>query len=164
MAARNPKWLLVTLAVIVLGLQLVPVDRSNPPVDPTRTLQANAQVPGEVESILKRACFDCHSQETRWPWYAYVAPFSWVVADDVHHAQSHINFSQWAQYDRKEADDRLEEMCEEVESGGMPLTSYRWMHSEARLSAEEVETLCNWTQQERGRLQSSAPEEAPATD
>jgi hypothetical protein len=80
-------WIAVGVA---LGLaQLVPLDRSNPPV--------SAEVPAtpEVRAILKRSCYDCHSNETRWPWYAYAAPMSWLLVYDVHEAREHMNFSTW---------------------------------------------------------------------
>jgi len=72
-----------------LGVQLVPVDRTNPPVE------SAVAAPAEVRSILRRSCFNCHSYETEWPWYGYVAPLSWLVAHHVHEAREEMNFSTW---------------------------------------------------------------------
>src|ERR1700749_974761 len=86
------KWfkrLLWIALFIFIGLQLAPVDRANPTVDPKKTLQA----PPQVEAILRQSCYDCHSDETRWPWYAHVAPVSWWIAHDVNEAREKGNFS-----------------------------------------------------------------------
>ena len=86
------KWLGLGLLVMLVAFQFVPVERSNPPVE-TATAP-----PPSVEEVLRRACFDCHSHETRWPWYSRVAPASWLVARDVHEARQELNFSDWDGY------------------------------------------------------------------
>jgi hypothetical protein len=97
--------------------------------------------------ILKRACGDCHSSETRWPWYSHVAPISWVVADDVNLGRSHINFQDWeAQENPKEASEHLALICQQVREKGMPPLSYRMMHRESRLSEKDVDAICAWSQ------------------
>ena len=126
-------------AVLVLGLaQLVPLDRSNPPVE--------SEVPAgpAVREILRRSCYDCHSHESRWPWYAYVAPISWLVVHDVHEAREEMNFSTWNAYDAKERAKKLEEVWEEVDEGEMPLWFYVPLHPEARLSDEDKSALRAW--------------------
>lgn len=136
------KSLLALLALffgVFLALQLVPVERSNPAV--TAPLEA----PAEVEAVLRRSCFDCHSNETRWPWYAYVAPVSWLVADDVHEAREEMNFSRWGELPAEERAELREEIREEVAEGEMPLPKYLYMHPEARLSAEEKALLRSWS-------------------
>jgi hypothetical protein len=123
----------------VLGLaQLVPVERSNPPVE------AEVPAPAPVREILARACYDCHSHETRWPWYARVAPVSWLVAHDVNHAREHMDLSAWNRYDAKERREKLDELWEEVEEGAMPLWYYLPLHPQARLSDADKETLRGW--------------------
>ena len=150
------KWSGVTLAVIVMGVQLVRPEKINPPVDTARTLQAHAQVPPEVYAILKRACYDCHSNETRWPWYSNVAPVSWFVIDHVNHGRKHLNFSDWAQSGRhsekQDLQAQLDEIIEEVKSRNMPLSSYLPLHPEAKLSDEDVKVICEWAKTERERL------------
>lgn len=153
---RNPKWLLLGLVIFVVVIQLYQPERTNPPIEQARTVEAQTEIPAEVSAIIHRACFDCHSHQTRWPWYSFVAPVSWMVADDVEHARGHVNYSDWAQYERKDADHKLEEICEEVEEGAMPLASYRWMHAQARLSEQDVQAICAWTQAERRRLAETA--------
>ncbi len=149
---RNPKWLLIGLAIFLLVIQFFQPERTNPPEDETQTIEATTEITPEVKDILGRACMDCHSNRTRWPWYSYVAPVSWLVADDVEHAREHYNLSEWGKLKPKDADHTLDEMCEEVEEGAMPLASYRWMHAQARLSEQDVQAICAWTQAERRRL------------
>lgn len=120
-------------------IQLVPVDRSNPAV------VADLQAPPEVTSVLRASCYDCHSNETRWPWYSRVAPASWLVAHDVEEGRSRLNFSLWGAYDGKRRQRLAEELWEEVEKGEMPLPLYLLAHPGARLSQDETEVLRRWS-------------------
>jgi hypothetical protein len=141
------KILVTVLVALFLIAQFVQPKRTNPPVVPSRSLQAHVQVPQNVSEILNRACADCHSSQTVWPWYSHVAPISWVVVDDVKTGRSHINFQDWeAQENPKEAAEHLSLICKEVREKGMPLFSYRLMHKKARLSSQEIDTICAWSQ------------------
>ena len=128
-----------TFLIFALGIQLVPVDRSNPPV--TQVVDA----PPEIMSILKRSCYDCHSNETVWPWYSKVAPLSWVIAGHVKDGREHVNFSTWDEYDAEELADIYEEIWEEVFEGEMPMANYVQMHSEAALSEADLAAIKAWT-------------------
>ncbi|MFG0256658.1 MAG: heme-binding domain-containing protein [Phycisphaerales bacterium JB043] len=133
--------ILVVLGVVVLGLlamQFVPVDRSNPEV----TMEVDA--PEEVLAVLRESCFDCHSNETRWPWYSYVAPVSWFVAGHVDHGRQNLNFSEWDEYKSFQRRHWIREAYEQAQEGTMPLESYLRMHPEARLTAEDLEILREW--------------------
>jgi len=129
----------VLLAALV-AIQLVPVAPENPPVE------TEVPAPEAVHAVLRRACYDCHSHETRWPWYARLAPVSWLVADDVSEAREHLNFSTWNRYDASERRELREEVWEEVEEGEMPLWFYTPLHPEARLSDADRATLRNWAE------------------
>jgi mono/diheme cytochrome c family protein len=123
-------------AVVALGvIQLVPVERTNPPVS------APVQAPPEVQALLKRACYDCHSHETVWPLQAYVAPFSWLVAHDVSEGREELNFSAWDKVDRKKVAKKLPK---EVGEGEMPPWYYTLAHPSARLSDAERRILSDW--------------------
>jgi Haem-binding domain len=106
--------IILVLLVAFVVIQLIPVDRSNPAV------AADMPTLPEVKAILKRACYDCHSHETVWPWYSYVAPVSWWVAKDVHQGREELNFSTWDAYSTKERVEKMQESWEEVEEGAMP--------------------------------------------
>jgi hypothetical protein len=136
---RALRWLTIVVVVTVVLIQLVPVDRSNPPV------VADLDAPPEVASVLRTSCYDCHSNETRWPWYGRVAPVSWLVAHDVEEAREHMNFSLWGTYDPHRQEKLAEEIWEEVEEGEMPLRKYLLAHRNARLSESARQTLREWS-------------------
>jgi hypothetical protein len=132
------KKILIALAVLVVGIQFIPVERSNPPV--TQEIDA----PANVKSILETSCYDCHSNKTNWPWYSYVAPVSFLVASDVNEGREHVNFSEWDRYDGKKRTKILEEMLEEVEKGKMPLSKYIIVHPEAEMDKSKIASLKDW--------------------
>jgi hypothetical protein len=119
----------------LIAIQAIPVSRTNPPVE------GALAAPPELQAILDRACMDCHSHATRWPWYAYVAPASWLVANDVDHARGHLNLSKWSGYTPKRQRKKLREMWDEVEEGEMPLPSYVLLHPAAKLTDSDKQTL-----------------------
>jgi len=136
------RFLLGLLGCLVLAiaiLQAIPVERSNPPVETV------VEAPPAVAAILRRACWDCHSNETVWPWYAWVAPVSWTVSHDVVEGRSKLNFTTWNRYDAGKRAHLLEEIRDEVGKGEMPLAIYLPMHPEARLDDADRETLLAWT-------------------
>ncbi|MBV1925343.1 MAG: heme-binding domain-containing protein [Dokdonia sp.] len=103
----------------------------------------------EVAAVLTDTCFDCHSDQTRYPWYAEVAPVSYWLSDHVKDGKKHLNFSKWSEYSVKRKDHKLEEVVEMVEAREMPLDSYTWTHEEARLSDAQVEALILWAKAAR---------------
>ena len=142
------KKIVIGLVVVLAALQLVPVDRSNPPA--TGVIEG----PAEVVAILERACYDCHSNKTAWPWYSHVAPVSFLVADDVEEGRKHLNFSEWAQLSASDQSKAIEEIWEEVEEDEMPLWFYTPLHPDAKLSDADRETLRAWAAVEGSRGES----------
>lgn len=135
------------VAAVAVAIQLVPVDRSNPPENGPLVIQDAA-----VADVFDRACADCHTNGTTWPWYSKVAPVSWWVVDHVEEGREHLNLSTWASLSADDQDHKLEEWVEMVEEGEMPLPSYTWGHPEARLSDQERETLMAWARAQRADL------------
>ena len=133
------KWVFIPLGLLFVGIQFIQIDRTNPPVT------GEIEAPEAVMAILRRSCFDCHSNETKWPWYAYVAPTSWLVAKDVRDGRRHMNFSQWSGYNPKQKKHKREECGEMVEVGVMPLWFYLPLHSEAELSQGDIELIVSWS-------------------
>lgn len=129
---------LIVLGVIIVAIQFIPVDRSNPPI----TLEIDA--PANVLSILKTSCYDCHSNETNWPWYSYVAPVSFLISGDVENGRKRVNFSEWDKYDEKKKEKKMGAMIEEIEAGGMPLPKYLIIHPQAELDPEKIRILKDW--------------------
>lgn len=138
------------------GMQFLPVfPRTNPPVDPARTVDAQLEIAPPVREMLKRSCRDCHSNETRWPWYAVVAPASWKMAHDVNKARSVMNFSEWSEEGDKKLDKAiglLTASCSDVQVGRMPKPEYVLLHSEAELSGDDKKAFCKWAMGEGRRL------------
>ena len=159
---RLLKFSVVLLATLFVAAQFVRPERVNPSASEDRALSAHVQVDGEVSGILRSSCMDCHSNQTVWPWYSNVAPVSWFVVDHVNHGRRHLNFSDWARYDEGEADEMLDGICRTAKGGVMPLSSYTLLHHEAKLSAAEVDALCDWSRQERQRLAAAQRERAGA--
>jgi hypothetical protein len=137
---KAAKIALLVAVVIGTGIQFVPVKGlgSNPPG------RYNLDAPPDVESILRRSCFDCHSHETRWPWYAKVAPGSWLLARDVRKARSRLNLSEWGKTDEEERQVDKEDMWGEIEAGRMPLSRYLLLNPSARLDDEKKAKLKAW--------------------
>jgi hypothetical protein len=132
----------IALVVITTAIQFVRPARTNPLVDPSHALAELQPVPAHVTAVLDRACRDCHSNNTRWPWYSQVAPVSWWVIDHVNHGRSHFNYSDWARYPAADRARLLKNSCDLVREDSMPLPSYRWMHRRARLSKADVQAIC----------------------
>lgn len=136
-------------AFLLIAIQFVPVNRNNPAGDPSRSIYVAQPMPADVKAVFERSCKDCHSNETAWPWYSFVAPMSWVVARDVHQGRKKMNFSEWGSYPSQRKEDRLEEICEQVTNGEMPDRKYALFHRSARLSPQEREAVCQWTEDSR---------------
>jgi Haem-binding domain len=152
---RVVKWIVSVLIVVFLGIQFVRPARTNPPVDESQTIFARTQMTPQVAAILERSCRDCHSNQTVWPWYTNVAPISWWLSNHVNEGRQNLNLSEWGRLDRDRQDRKLRQICDEVQDGVMPLSSYLPMHPQAKLSAEDKKILCDWTEAERERTSQS---------
>jgi hypothetical protein len=130
----------IGVLVLFAVIQLWPVRRTNPPV------VGDLGAPPEVASILRRSCYDCHSNETRWTWTSRLAPVSWVVVHDVDEARQVLNLSQWTQMPPKRQAIAPQKMLDKIETGVMPLPRYLWLHPQARLSAEDIDTIRHWVE------------------
>lgn len=146
------KIVLIVIAVGFIALQFVRPDFTNPPIVATDTLAASTQVPPDIQLVLSRSCNDCHSNETQYPWYSKVSPFNWFLAGHIDEGRHEMNFSEWNTYKPEKKIRKLEEICEQVTAGQMPLPSYLWIHWDAALSEGESKLLCDWTQTESVRI------------
>jgi len=132
-----------TIALLGIGAglllaQLVPVQRTNPPA------AGDVSAPPGIEATLRRACYDCHSNETRWPWYSRVAPISWMAAHDVELGRKEINFSEWGEYYPATRKRKLQWMGRALRQEAMPPWSYRLVHPDARLTDKDRAALERW--------------------
>ena len=134
----------IGISGVLVLIQLVPVSRTNPPVE------SEINAPPNVATILRRSCYNCHSNNTVWPWYGYVAPVSWLVSSDVSGARHKLNFTTWNRYTSEEGTTLLREIWKEVQGGDMPPWYYLIKHSEGRLSEDDKAVLRDWTQHSAG--------------
>ena len=146
------RWLLILLAVVFVAIQFSRPARTNPPVNPAHSIEANLQVSPQVAAIFNRSCNDCHSNKTVWPWYTNVAPVSWFLVNHVNEGRQDMNLSEWGSYDKDKQSHRLRDICEQVQDGEMPLSTYTPLHPNAKLSPADVQTLCDWAKAERSRI------------
>jgi hypothetical protein len=150
------KIVLIVVVVAFIAIQFKRPDRTNPPIDAKQTIEAHQTVPQPVAAIFDRACNDCHSNKTVWPFYSQIAPVSWLVADDVTQGRRHLNFSEWGTYDKKKRVKKLGELCDEVTSGTMPMWQYTLTHRSAKLSPEDMKLLCGWSETEMDAIDNAA--------
>ncbi len=128
------KWIALSgLAVIavLVAIQFVAVTTANPPVE------SDIPTSPEVKAFLRRACYDCHSHETAWPWYSHIAPISWIIVSDVQEGRAEVNFSMWNRYGIQQQVIKLKESWQEVAEDEMPPWFYLAMHRDVRLSAAD---------------------------
>jgi hypothetical protein len=142
----------ICAAACALGILVMAAGKPrNPPVDPAKTLEAAVDVPPRVHAVLRRACYDCHSYETRWPWYTRIPPATGMMAADVENARQVMNFSDWPPLEGQasmRAAGLLLAACAGIQSGRMPRPRYLLLHPEARLAPQDVDALCSWSQAE----------------
>ena len=148
--------------IVFLVIQFLHPIAADPPRTSGVSLFATNAPPAEVAQLLRAACYNCHADDTQWPWYAKIAPVSWWLTDHVNHGRRRMNFSDWPQDDSRRAARRWRSIASVVESSEMPLPSYTWMHPEARLSAAQRSRIVDWARNEADRLQpSNSEKESP---
>jgi predicted GTPase len=114
-------------------------------------------VPANVKTILDKACMDCHSNNTRYPWYASIQPLAWWLADHVKDGKKHLNFDEYTQRSLRYQYHKMEETVEMVKEEEMPLPSYTWTHTDARLSNEERVAITGWAQSVMKNMEAQYP-------
>jgi hypothetical protein len=134
--------------VAVIALQFTNPSHRNPSPIPGHDVLASHAPPPAVGAMLKNSCYDCHSSETQWRWYSYVAPFSWYVARDVEAGRAELNFSDWPQDDPPRVRKRWRHIADAVESGEMPLPVYTRIHPQKRLDERQRADLVKWAREQ----------------
>jgi hypothetical protein len=152
---------LVAAAVIALGGSLIHPFGTTETLGNHDTVLRDAQIDPETLALFERACQNCHSERTEWPWYSHVAPMSWLIARDVQQARQHMNLSRWQEYSNDERLGLLSEIGSAVRNREMPKQRYLLLHPEARLTDKERQQIYEWTRTERSRLRMSQPGPTP---
>lgn len=140
------------LVVALVGAQFIRPEHPRGVLPSDGRMNDLVTVPNSVDSLLRRSCYDCHSDETRWPWYSHVAPVSWLVIHDVRHARGDLDFSRWSTDPVREPtpQQQFRWMCQDVRRDVMPPRLYLLMHADARLSEADKDLLCAWTAAQGG--------------
>ncbi len=141
---KTLKLTLWTILVVLVAIQFVPVDRTNPESDKDMDIFAVTNAPKEVQDILHNSCYDCHSNQTTWPWYSYVAPISFVLQEHVVEGRDHLNFSEWGSLDLEDQISSLKHMKKAIENDWMPLSEYLMLHGEAKMTDERKAAVLLW--------------------
>ncbi len=153
---RKLKWIFGALVAVFALLQFTNPARTNPPIAPGGDISATNPPPPQIAALLHAACYDCHSDETKWPWYSHVAPASWLVVSDVNDGRERLNFSDWPHALPARAAKRLERMSEELDYKEMPPAKYTLIHADARLTDDQRQELIHWADQESEKLKAAA--------
>ncbi len=145
MKVKLNKWTISGGVLLVFGLmQLITIDRYAPEVNKDVDYINMEVPPAHIERMLRTSCYDCHSYETTWPWYSYIAPISWNIGGHVKNGRKELNFSIWGTYPKKRKKHKIDDCIEMVGEDQMPLPSYTFMHRKAKLSQRDKEELVNW--------------------
>ena len=159
-------WVVGLPAAALVATALVHDRPRNPAVERDHSMEAALKVPPRVQDALRRACYDCHSSETRWPWYSAVSPMSGFMESDVRRAREVMNFSEWtitSGASPARAAATLNAVCAAVQSGQMPKKRYKLLHPEAKLSQSDVNAVCQWSHSEVAKLAESIRARRPRT-
>jgi hypothetical protein len=140
------KKILVGLLVLVGIMQLLQPTRNISEGPFENDISKVYAIPVDVQNVLTQKCYDCHSNNTHYPWYIHIQPIGWWMASHIKEAKDDLNFNEFKTYNEKKATHKLEEIAEVIEEGSMPLKSYVWLHSEAKVNAEEAKAITNWIQ------------------
>lgn len=152
------KKIFLGLGILFLVMQFFRPAQSNPETTRGQDILSLYPADEDVVSVLKSACYDCHSHETTWPWYSQINPVGWVVSNHVMEGRDELNFSDFAGYSAKKADHKLEESMEYIKKGEMPLKGYVFLHPEARLSEEQKNVLLAWLDGARQQVSATLKE------
>jgi hypothetical protein len=143
------KKIALALLVVFIGMQFYQPEKNVDNSNHLEVFLTETNPPDQVRMVLKQACYDCHSNNTVYPWYNNIAPVSYWLADHVDHGKGDLNFSDWAAYSVKKKDHKLEEVVEVIEGNEMPLEEYTWTHAEARLTEAQRKALIEWAENTR---------------
>ena len=144
----------IVLAIIgiLFLIQFIRIDQTNLKIDEGEDFSSDQSIPENIRIIVKRSCYDCHSNETKYPWYANVAPVSWWIKGHINDARKSINFSEWGNYSNEEKARKLMNSVAYIKPDQMPLSSYVSQHPEAKLTIKEKKIVMDWMKEEAEKL------------
>ncbi len=141
---RIVKKTLIGLLVILVVIQFIHPEKNINTTVSSLDMNLMYPIPDSVNEVLKKACYDCHSNNTRYPWYNNIQPVAWWLNDHIQEGKREINFSEFGRRTLPKQAKKLKKLAKEVEEGGMPLDSYTWIHKDAALTDREKQMVINW--------------------
>lgn len=138
------KLISLILLLVLVAIQFIPNDKPEVVLTNENDLIYNNQLPEHINVMLKESCYDCHSNETAYPWYSYVAPVSWLVVRDIKLGREELNFSHWESQSKVDKAKNLDKIIDEVTDENMPMPIYTIMHANAKLSDEDRQVIAEW--------------------
>lgn len=143
MSRRNT--IVISILIIVVGIQFIqPVANKSSSIERTFDITRQFPVPSRVQAILENSCYDCHSNNTKYPWYAKIQPGAWWLASHIKNGKAELNFSEFGKYSARKQRSKLKGIGSSIKDGSMPLPSYTWLHKNAILDEEEKRLIINW--------------------
>jgi hypothetical protein len=146
------KKFLITLVFLLGIIQLVRPDKNIGRVDPSKSIETDFPMPAGVKASMEKACFDCHSNNTKYPWYAEIQPVGWYLTNHIRDGKRHLNFDEFLTYDAKKKDHKMEELIESQTEGWMPMESYTLIHKDAKLTSEEKNAIIAYAKSVRAMV------------
>ena len=137
-------YIVSTILLLLIGMQFIRPARNYSEAISESSLIRIYEVPETVSRVLQKACFDCHSNTTRYPWYSNVQPLGWILANHIRKGKADLNFDEFGKYSGRKQKNKLKAVVNQIRDDKMPLRSYTWMHKDARLSEDEKQLLINW--------------------
>ncbi len=154
--SRKKKILLVIL-IVLIGIQFIQPARNKSGQVLSTDMVTLYKMPDDVHAVLKVACYDCHSNNTNYPWYTYVQPVGWILANHIHNGKKELNFSAFGSYTLRRQRSKLKSIADQVKDGDMPLYSYTIMHKNTRLTEAQKRLIIDWAQKTKDSLEQNNP-------
>ncbi|HUM51058.1 MAG TPA: heme-binding domain-containing protein [Chitinophagales bacterium] len=142
----------IGLLVVLIGIQFIPTKKNQNSIVSANSIERKYNTPENVQAILKKACYDCHSNNTVYPWYAYIQPVGFWLNRHVNEGKEELNFSEFNSYENKKASKKMEKIISSQDKGWMPLSSYTLIHKDAILSATEKTIIIDWAKSVQQQL------------
>ena len=154
------KKILITVAVLLVIIQFIHPEKNKTSEPQANALTTLIKVPDNIKNIFAKACNDCHSNNTRYPWYSLIQPVDWWMNNHVREGKRELNFDEYASKSLRYQYHKMEEIADEVKEGEMPLDSYTWMHRDARLTETEKKEVIDWANNVRANMESKYPRDS----
>ena len=141
---KSFKIILLILLIVFVGIQFIPTKRNQSEGVPTTDFMIVNTVPQNISSTIKTSCYDCHSNNTYYPWYNKIQPVAWFLESHIDEGKAELNFSEWENYSERRKKSKLKSIVSQIEDGKMPLSSYTLLHGDANLSSKQKEEIIKW--------------------